>query len=171
MNMNDFKFERGMYWKITEFDGTQEEALAFIVPKMMRQGFELAKFMQDADEQFYQPLLKWKYIAINVNGFINVYDPDDEEFLIDENGLGKQSWDVFKTVTESTTDLEECHAKIDSLEELVSSLSDERTTLIAAVKTLQSIITENFTSLDSTDYDALCITHSTLKDIMKPELE
>jgi len=54
---------------------------------------------------------------------------------------------------------------------LLQKSYDERTTLIAAVKTLQSIITENFTSLDSTDYDALCITHSTLKDILKPELE
>lgn len=134
----------------------------------------------------------------------------------------------FELVNKTPSELEEALAKIDSLEELVSSLSDdlkeakeidrsikykaslndqvvkllsshptmegvyrgqhgeevitdtikllqksydERTTLIAAVKSLKMIISDNINVLDNTELDALSIVDSTLKDILKPEVE
>jgi hypothetical protein len=157
MNMNDFKFERGMYWEIAEFDGSQEEALAFIVPKIMEQGFKLENYLQDQYELFYQPSCGYEYIGIT---------SDDENIFIFDNPehdaefTEKQSWDVFKpveliNVEEGTSELEEAYARIDSLEELVAELSEDRAKLLKAVKELLNVLDDNKFQLDKTDFEGI----------------
>lgn len=133
--MSDFKFERGMYWEIAEFDGTQEEALAFIVPKIMEQGFDLSRAASPrvwVNEKFYNTAVWWRYVGINSDG---IFDWGDSVYTYGECG-SLQFWDVFKTTEQQSSDevnpiadtpseLEECYARIDSLEGLVAELSND----------------------------------------------
>jgi hypothetical protein len=54
---------------------------------------------------------------------------------------------------------------------LLQKSYDERTTLFAAVKSLKMIIADNIEYLDKTELDTLSVVGSTLKDILKSELE
>jgi hypothetical protein len=80
--------------------------------------------------------------------------------------------DLFSIIKEDTpSELEEAYARIDSLEELVSSLSDDRANLIKTSNNLLSVILDNRQYMDTTDWEAVAYSESIMKAVVKPELE
>jgi len=105
-----------------------------------------------------------------------VFGPEEDECIYVEGKPHLWDADFFELYVEpevesSPSELEEAYARIDSLEELTTNLVNERTTLIAAVKSLKMVIADNINVLDSIELGALSIVDSTLKAVIKPELE
>ena len=58
-------------------------------------------------------------------------------------------------VEQSPSELEEAYARIDSLEELVASLSEDRTKLLKAVKELLNVLDDNKWQLNKADLEGI----------------
>lgn len=69
------------------------------------------------------------------------------------------------------SELEEALARIDSLEELVTSLSNDRTQLLKAIKELLGVLDENKYQLDSTDFEGIVYAQIIYNRVLKAELE
>lgn len=112
---------------------------------------------------------------------VKAIPPQWNDFIILEGVDDAWDQDKFELIEEapketspsddSVSELEEAYARIDSLEELVSSLSDDRTQLLKAIKEMIQVLDENKCQLDSTDFEGIVYAQGIYNKMVKPELE